>query len=345
VHAPATPDKDSDAVSLAVLKRFWRDPAKAALRDSAGVSLEAFADDSLPDREPLDADIDRRERVELQLLLRAIESGGEIPGEPPRWLALSGMLASGAAGQLAYARARACAVAALATLRPLLGEHPQRVAQPIDLDLGDGCRLGGKVELVYRAGDDSLRLFGARLTRAADFSDLVPFYIEWAALNLAGVAQVSACFVENAEKSTSRYSSRSVLKIAPPQLLDAIVAQTPAQLELGLRRLIAARKAAIAQPLLFPSKTAWAWATAEEGKRDFAARTAWQGDSYGGGRGERNFGEGYARLLARNLDFIASESPAHAHFAAAVELVADVLDPQRRVLPPLRAAWRDPAHA
>lgn len=341
---------EAKAVTLAVLKRFWRDPAKAVLHDSVGVSMAAFADDALPDREPLDADIDRRERVELRLMLHAIESGEEIPAEPPPWLALSGMLASGAAGQLAYARARECANAATRTLRPLLGEHPRRAAQAVEPYLGDDQRLSGKVDLVYRGGDDALRLLGARLTRGADFGDLVPFYIDWAALRLDNEdAGVFAHFVENAEKSTFKSNSKSAsmatLQIGVPPLLEAITAQSPMQLRQGLRRLIAAHQAAIAQPMLFPSKTAWAWATAEPGRRDFAARTAWQGDSFGGSRGERNFGEGYARLLAGNLDFTASDSPSHAHFAAAVQLVADVLDPQRRVLRALPASSRDRAHA
>jgi len=119
-------------------------------------------------------------------------------------------------------------------------------------------------------------------------------------------------------------------------LIDVITAQTREQLSHGLHSLIAAREMALAQPLLFPAKTAWAWANAEAGKRVSAARTAWEGGY--NSTGERDFGGGYANLLVRNLDFTEPDSAAHARFAATVELVAQVLDPQRRILLPAHAA-------
>ena len=327
--APAAGDENS--LSLSALKRFWRDPAKAVLRDNAGVSLQAFSDDALPDREPLDASADRRERVELQLVLKAIESGQDIPAEPPAWLALSGMLASGAAGRAAYEQARIRAGAALDELRILHGA--QRAATTVEVPLRDGRRLSGKVEDVYCSADGVLHLFGARLTRSADFGDLVPFFIDWAALVLGGGAQPSVCFVENATRKNTSY--KSVLRIARPPLIDVIAAQTREQLQHGLHSLMEARETAHAQPLLFPAKTAWAWAGADAARRDFDARTAWLGGF--NITGERDFGGGYANLLARNVDFVEPDSTAHARFAGTVELVARVLDPQRRILLPVRS--------
>jgi exonuclease V gamma subunit len=146
--------------------------------------------------------------------------------------------------------------------------------------------------------------------------------------------EASACFVENATRKNTAY--KSVLRIGQPPLIDVITAQTREQLRQGLHSLIAARESALAQPLLFPGKTAWAWANADAGRRDFAARTAWSGGY--NSTGERDFGGGYANLLVRNLDFVEAGSAAHARFAATVELVAQVLDPQRRILLPLQGA-------
>jgi exodeoxyribonuclease V gamma subunit len=326
---------DDAAVSLAVLKRFWKDPAKAILRDSAGVSLQAFSEDGLPDREPLDASVDRRERIELQLVLQAIDSCKEVPLEPPPWLAFSGILAAGPAGGVAYEQARACADAAMKELRILQGA--QRAATTVEVPLSDGRRLVGKVEDVYRSPEGKVYLFGARLSREANFGDLLPFFIDWAALVLGGVTEASACFVENAtKKNSSKY--KSPLRIARPALIDAIVVQTREQLRHGLQRLIAAREAAFAQPLVFPGKTAWEWANAGPERRDSEARAAWEGGF--NSTGEREYG-GYANLLVRNMDFIKADSAAHARFAAAVELAALVLDPQRLVLLPSHGAVRN----
>jgi exodeoxyribonuclease V gamma subunit len=91
--------------------------------------------------------------------------------------------------------------------------------------------------------------------------------------------------------------------------------------------LIEASRAAHAQPALYFPKTAWVWATAEKRGQ---ARAEWEGSDFK--TGERDYAPGYARLLARDLDFLDLQSAAHAHFVAAVELVSDVLDPRREML-------------
>ena len=311
-------------VSLTALKHYWRDPARNVLLDSAGVSLAALDDDSWSDREPLESKPDRRERIDRRLLFDALAAGASsLPSTPPDWLSLSGTLAAGAAGNRAYTQAREDALAALGAARVALGERPERAAQPIDLDLGDSLRLTGVVERVFRIADGSLRLFDAKPGGSAEFRELLPFFIDWAALRLAMGASVSACFVENAQKSTGAASS--------PVLLESILVQSDEQLREGLRRLIRASQAAHMQPALYFPKTAWEWATADADKRDVAARNAWQGGDFAG-IGERDYAPGYAGLLARDLDFLDRDLPAHAHFIAATELVAGVLDPQCRVL-------------
>jgi exodeoxyribonuclease V gamma subunit len=311
-------------VSLMALKQYWRDPARDMLLRGAGLSLDALNDDSWPDREPLEATTDRRERVERQLLFDALAAGeSDLPSAPPAWLGLSGALAAGAVGELAYAQARENALAALGPARAALGERPLREPQSIDLDLGDGLRLTGIVERVFRTAAGARCLFDAKPAGVAGFRELLPFYIDLAALRLASGAAVSAYFVEKGKKGGQ--------PAVPPALLEAIQSQSDAQLRGGLRGLIRASQATHEHPTLFFPKTAWEWATADADKRDAAARKAWQSDDFARA-GERDYAPGYAGLLARDLDFLDRNSPAHAGFVAVIELVAGVLDPQHRVL-------------
>ena len=167
----------------------------------------------------------------------------------------------------------------------------------------------------------------------ATFKELLTFFIDLAALRLELDADPIAEFVENAKIGKS-------LVARTPALLDCIRNQSRGQMRDGLRRLIHASRAARAQPELYFPKTAWTWATTEHPGP--AARRAWEGGDFIQ-RGERDYAPGYAGVLARDLDFLAPDSPSHEHFVAATDLVADVLDPQRRVL--RRRAPQANAHA
>jgi exodeoxyribonuclease V gamma subunit len=319
-------------ISLTTLKQYWRDPARDVLLRGIGVSLEAVNDDHWPDREPLLARVDRRERIDRQLFFDALAAGETVvPATPPPWLALSGLLAAGVAGELAYTQARDAAAAVLAPARAVLGENPQREAQAVDLDLGDGLRLSGIVENVFRKSDGRLCLFDAKPGGEATFKELLPFFVDLAALRLGLSENPIAEFVENVKKSTT-------LVARQPALLDSIVNQSREQMRDGLRRLIRASVAAHAIPALYFPKTAWEWATAASGP----ARKAWEGGGFKQ-RGERDYAPGYAGVVARDLDFLDPDSTSHPRFIAAVELVADVLDPQRQVL--LRGAAQIKARA
>jgi exodeoxyribonuclease V gamma subunit len=272
------------------------------------------------------AGVDRRERIDRRLLFDALAAGETgIPATPPPWLALSGTLAAGVAGEQAYAQAREAAAAVLVSARDMLGENVRRDAQAVDLDLGAGLRLSGIVENVFRKSDGSMCLFDAKPGGEASFRELLPFFIDLAALRLGlneSDADVTAEFVENAKKSKSLVAQR-------PALLTSIVDQSGEQMRDGLRRLVRASLAGRAQPALYFPKTAWKWATAANSG---AARKAWEGGGFMQ-RGERDYAPGYAGVMARELDFLDPDSASHALFIAATELVAEVLDPQRQVLP------------
>lgn len=309
-------------ISLATLKRFWRDPAKDALLRGHGISLDALEQQGWPDREPLEPKLARMERVEHRLLFDALGSGLDtLPAIPPAWLAHSGLLAAGAIGAKTYANLRDSLQGLLARARELFPDGVARpAAQAIDLDLGDGLRLSGVIERVFRDADGHLLLFDMQPTREAGLRELLSFHIDWCALRLTQTEPVHAEFLE---ATTTQAKARST------PLLDSLRAQDAAQLQRGLRRLIDAWLSA--EPLLFFPNTAQAYAKAAADDRLDRAAKAWAGDDFNQ-TGERNYAPGYAALLARGLDLFEPDSEACAAFVAATELVCDVLDPERKRL-------------
>jgi exodeoxyribonuclease V gamma subunit len=312
-HAPVA----AREVSLSWLKRFWRDPAKARLRDEAGLSLDALDVESWPDREPLTTGSDRRERVEQRLLQQALTTGtDELPATAPDWLARSGVLAAGAAGERAYAQARERTQAVLDAARKRLGARLEPCVHAVDLDLGDGTRLLGRVQ-AWR-NESGTCVFAAKPNGEAKLNELLPFYIDYAAARLDSGA--TAFFVEYVKKNKS--------PVRVPKLFDAIVEQSEHQLRGGLRRLV---DLAVGKVLLFPPYTAWEWLNASPATRAANARRRWEGVEFSPVGGERDF-SAYAALIARDADFLDEASAAHTRFADTASIVAAVLDPRRHAL-------------
>jgi exodeoxyribonuclease V gamma subunit len=311
-------------ISLAALKRFWRDPARDALLRSQGISLEALDQQGWPDREPLEPRLDRIERVEHRLLFEGLADGlDELPVEPPAWLAGSGMLASGAVGTETYSTLRNSLRGLLDSARALLPEGAVRpLAQAIELDLGDGMRLTGVVDRVFRGADGQLLLFDAQPTRAAGLREILTFYIDWAALQLIQNEPVHGDYLEPTSNSAKAKSS---------VMLEPVRAQNAAQLRQGLRRLIDAYLTAMQQPLLFFPRTAQAYALGKPDDRLGRAARAWEGDDFNHA-GERDYAPGYAALLTRGLDLFDEGSAACEAFVTATEWVCAVLDPDRTLL-------------
>ncbi|MDE2154950.1 MAG: exodeoxyribonuclease V subunit gamma [Xanthomonadaceae bacterium] len=328
IGMPKTTPVASREISLSALKRYWRDPARDALLRGHGISLQALDQAIGPDREPLEARIERIERIDHRLLGEALAAGiGELPAEPPAWLARSGMLAGGAIGAEAYAQLRDSLQGLLAGAQPLFADGiAQPQAQTIELDLGGDLRLTGVVDRVFRAAEGGLLLFDAQPARTTGLKEILSFYIDWAALRLTRGDTVHGDFLEPT-------SNPAVARTAG--LLDPVRAQDAANLRRGLRRLIEAYLRAEQQPLLFFARTAQAYALAAPEHRPARAAAAWEGDEFNRA-GERDYAPGYAALLSRGLDLFNPASPAHRAFVAATELVCDVLDPQHTVL--LKAA-------
>ena len=320
-------------ISLSALKRFWRDPAKDALLRGHGISLQALDSTGWPDREPLEAQFDRMERVDHRLLFEALTAGNRsLPTEPPAWLARSGMMAGGAIGSEAYAQLRDSLQGLLNNAQGVFADgRAQAEAQAIDLDLHDGLRLTGVVDRVFHAAEGGLLLFDAKPAGAAGLKDILAFYIDWAALRLTYAEAVQCKYLEPASDKKGA---------GTPGLLGPVRAQDTDQLRHGLRRLIEAYVAAENQPLLFFAQSALAYAKSAPNDRLAKAAAAWEGDDFKR-TGERDYAPGYATLLSRGLELFDKSSSAHHAFVAATELVCEVLDPQHTML--LKTPASEPA--
>ncbi len=315
VHPLESMPADTADVTLKSLHVFWRNPSRATLRDGFGIGLDALADEALIDNEPLTPALERRERFETQLLDRAWrERVWELPSAPPAWLAHSGALPAGDIGSRAYARLRTRVQPMLDAMRQSLGDDAERISLPVDIDIGD-ARLVGLVDRVYRRADGTVHLLYTKPDGTADFRDLIPFYIDYAALRLSGIDIVPG-FLECADKKGLR----------TPDVVAPILTQDEAQLRRGLSDLIRLPRDAARSPLFFFPKTSWCWTTAPDDKRDAEARKAWEGTGPRG-KGERDYEPGYAALVARDSDFLRQTSPRHDDFAATNRWVASILDP------------------
>ena len=305
-------------VSLGALKRYWRDPAKDTLLRQRGISLQALENTSWPDREPLETQVSRLERVDRRLLFDALAHGrSTLPDAAPAWLARSGMLAGGAIGAEAYRQLKHSIQALLAQAQTCFaGVETQAEPQAVELELDDGVRLAGTVERVFRSADGGLMLFDAKPGGVAGLRDLLAFYIDWAALRLTHGDNIEGVFLESPDAH----------KVAFPKLLEPILAQDLTQLRHGLRQLIEMRLAADAQaPLFFPI-TALAYASAAPADRARRAADKWEGGDFAG-TGERDYAPGYATLLLRGSDLFDERGAAFHAFVEATRRVCEVLDP------------------
>ncbi|MEP6899587.1 MAG: exodeoxyribonuclease V subunit gamma, partial [Rhodanobacter sp.] len=256
VDVPRTVDGAAAAhseVSLAALKRYWRDPVKDALLRNHGISLEALDQQGWPDREPLEPRLERIERVDHRLLFEAFAAGlDQLPADPPAWLSHSGMLAGGAIGAQAYASLRESSRSLLGLAQEWFAAGPAAsVAQVVELDLGDGVRLTGVVDRVFRTVNGKLLLFDVKPAGAAGFRELLAFYIDWVALRLARLENLHGTFLEHPS---------GIKSARPSRLVEIICGQDLAKLRSGLRRLVDVFLAADRQPLLLFPQTALAYA-------------------------------------------------------------------------------------
>ena len=305
------------------LKRFWRDPSRARLRDTFGIGLDALGDDALLDREPMTAVSEKRERFEAQLLERAWRDGPrQLPDTAPIWLAQSGAMPGGEVGARAYARMRALAQPMLTLKHERLGVDAEPIVVPIDLDIG-GVRLVGAVDNVFRRSDGALHVFYAKPHGAMDFRDLVPFYVDWAVAAIVASQRF-------AEPTCSNYGRGKSAAYAETRRGDSFAGRRRNS-AMDSANCCSMRVTRRTRRRSFFPRTAWAWSTVADEHRNAEARTAWEG-SGSRRKGEAEYEPSYAALDRARFGI------PHAHVARARKVRRDqsldrrILDPHRTVL-------------
>ncbi len=214
---PAAPEPLPEPLPLATLEGFFKDPARALLRDHLQLSLDALDDDvRLAEDEPMDAispihSVARRVFLQQVLPRKCGEPAWTWDRQPPAWVRLGGLLPLGQAGDAAWAR-EADAVDALWSQADASGRfdaRSQHGGQAVRVDVplrlpgdapdGDGVpqRLTGVlrnvfplkgtldgVQVVFAYPSTSERNHGVKKPEALSFKDRVPAFLHWALLRL-----------------------------------------------------------------------------------------------------------------------------------------------------------------
>lgn len=304
------PLSDHGPVMLADLCAFLRDPSRWWCQRVLGLSRAALELDDEGDAEPLDSGRDARDPITVDLVRAALATGNDIPAEPPPRYARSGRYPGGTLGIEAWAAVRAEArdwLAAARNLPPFQRGASTAQTLGIDLILGEQRVIGDIGPIYAREG----KLWLVAISTAADgFQQSLPLYARWAALRLAHPDVAAGVHLLCAQGDSPA--------IGP----DPPFPDDPAQLETGLRELIALYRDAQATVGHYFPRTSHAYASS--GGDPIRAAQAW---SDGRGRGEREHGPGYHALLGGDESFLAPGSEAHARFATIAMRLQAILAP------------------
>ncbi len=319
-------------LGLRELQAFWRDPARQVLTQGLQLHLDALDAQRLPDSEPLEADVDARERLSDRLFSRLLKRWPqcEVPIEAPAWLRLSGLLPPGRLGQAAWAQERAKLEALLSALREVEGfDSGEASSLPVDISI-DGCRLVGEVPGLHaRADGGHWLLRGFARTRLKsdeshllgedelDFRRRLPLFLDWALLRLA--------------------TAQGASEIEPLQVLALVDRDAPSPWTEGLNAwdaTLCAGDASTRDRMLHDlvqrlTQLLEFWREGQGGRLPYLPRTSWAAlcepvegkradsapyperlakavsEAWSGGdpfKGEADYGPGYARLLFGALD-------------------------------------------
>ncbi|MBL8246234.1 MAG: exodeoxyribonuclease V subunit gamma [Rhodanobacteraceae bacterium] len=309
-------------VELRALAAYFRDPAGWVCRQALKLSRAALEESAPSDDEPLAVSRDRRDRMHIDLCWQALRQGQtRLPLQPPAEFSRSGRYASGKLGEHAWQQTRAQAQAWLdlaCSLPPFDGAAPTALAQAIDLELG-GVRLIGSVGQVYQRGS-SLWLVSISPV-ASDFRQLLPVFLDWAALRLAlPQADLHLRVIHRGKDDMPE------LGPAPNFATD------PDPLRRGLVRLIALYQDAFRTAAAYHARSSHALAAnlaaGDADKALEASRRAWRGQHES--VGERDYAPGYNRMIAGDDRFLHPGRAEHARFD---QLARELYDLLRGALP------------
>lgn len=219
LHDPTQPLAATlpDPLPLAALAAYYKDPAKALLKDHLHLTLDGLdASAALPEDEPMD-DIARihtpARRVFLEHVLprKCADSGWTWDRKPPAWLGLGGLLPPGTVGaevwaleanavDALWARAEGCArfdtrgasggqvlcvdiPLVMAGETETLSDMPQRITGRVrNVYPWPGSETG--VQVVFAAPDSKNKQTWLKTTDSLGFKALVPAFLHWALLRL-----------------------------------------------------------------------------------------------------------------------------------------------------------------
>ncbi|MFC0678910.1 exodeoxyribonuclease V subunit gamma [Lysobacter korlensis] len=294
-------------IALHEVLSYYRDPARHLLANGLRLRLDALDDGRLGDCEPLEARFEAFDGVARRLFLEVLaRSDGVLPESPPAWLRLTGLLPPGRVGDAAWRSEREKVQVLLDQCRehPLfLAGAPAHAPVAVDLDAGP-FRIRGELSRCYQAtqGGWVFDLFPGRREDALDFRARIGLFVEWALLRLSdgdGRQQARLCALTAAEDIPWQRSindwdadfiacARAGDRAACDRLLASLRERLGRLLEFWLQ--------AQASPVWYFPKTSWAAAT-----NPARANDAWSGGW--NHVGERDYGPGYARLLAGEREF------------------------------------------
>ncbi len=320
----AEPSRDDSPreVSLAELRRYFRDPARVQLADRLGARLDALDESGLGEDEPLEPRLDRLDSPARALCLQALrDPATPLPREAPEAMRLAGLLPAAGLGLAAW-REEVDAVQALVNtarareaLAPLLAAGLPESPVPLRRELGR-FHLRGELDNAYAAGDTHwvLGLFPHRERETElDLRERVPLFLAWALARLAPenagrALRLAALVRKPGTKWQDGVNTWDADFLAAPVEGQAYMLADLEQRVLGLLELWASPAT---QPAWYLPRASNVLAT---GKDD--PEGAWQV--------ERAYSPGYARLLGRGLDFD-DGTPHFFALKATAEHIADVL--------------------
>ncbi|MFY2762847.1 exodeoxyribonuclease V subunit gamma [Arenimonas sp. MALMAid1274] len=301
-------------VSLAQLRRYFRDPARVQLADRLGARLDALDEAGLAEDEPLEARMERLDSPARALCLHFLaDPHAPRDGAAPEALRLAGLLPAGRLGDTAWRKELEAARAVDATARErteLAGLLAAGLPPPSPLPMRRGFgrfQVTGEAGNTYDGGD-ALYVIEAFPNREKenelDLRERIPLFLAWAMVRLApenASRRVHLCALVQKPPAKPRAGSR------PDGLWQAGIAQWDADFVragesgwAGFATDLEPRVLALLELWASPAtRPAWYFPRAAAAialqQRDEAALGAWQA--------ERNYAPGYARLLGRGLDF------------------------------------------
>jgi exodeoxyribonuclease V gamma subunit len=316
----ALPATDSGTqIELNSICRYYARPTEWLCRHALGLSRSALEQSVSEDQEALTPALARFDRSGIELFWHALQQGWtEIPAQPPAHLMHSGQLAAGAVGGKSFEELRASAQALLSAARslpPLASAAAKAQTRAIDLDLGDQ-RLVGEIGSLYAHGSECW-LLQVHSGSHIHFGQLLPLYLQWAALSLSDPQTRYRCaLLYRGDKSGAALHALTKFD------------DDPLQIEAGLRLLLGVFRGASGRYLARTSFEYAEYLQQHPGQTDEAlekARTAWLGGFTNSG--ESGYTPGYNALLGGNAEFLDADSEAHRRFADLAVSLRRLLDP------------------